>query len=234
MSTQVLLIILFFLNPGFADAQQDSEKSNILKLEGNVVNAESNLPIDVKTTITYETLPHGNDVGVTNVPPAATYEFYLRKSNAYKVQAKARGYLAMSRILEPGVYNQEDLTMNFELKPVKIGDVLKYENLQFEQGKANITTSASYDLEDLLATMYINPGMEVKIEGHTDISGNPKLNMELSEKRVKEVRYFLIDRGIDKSRIETEAYGETRPLVTSGTLEERSVNRRVEIRVTAM
>jgi len=234
MASQILLFILFLMNPGFSDAQQEPKKGAILKLEGKVINAESQLPINVKTTITYETLPHGNDVGVTNVAPSSSYEFYLRKSNSYKVQAKASGYLAMSRILEPGSYNKDDLTLNFELKPVKIGDILKYENLQFDQGKAMITTEASYDLEDLMATMFMNPGMEIRIEGHTDYSGNPKLNLELSEKRVKEVKYFLIDRGIDKSRIDTEAFGESRPLVTSGTLEERSVNRRVEIRVTSM
>lgn len=234
MISHVFLLVLFVANPAFSKAQQDPNRGAILKLEGKVVNAESQQPLEVKTTITYETLPHGSDVGITNINPSATYEFYLRKNNSYKVQAKAKGYLAMSRILEPANFTKDDAILNFELKPVKVGDILKYDKLQFEQGKANITTEASYDLEDLVATLNMNPGMEIRIEGHTDISGNPKLNMELSEQRVEEVKYFIIDRGISKNRIETEAFGETRPLVTSGTLEDRSVNRRVEIRIMAI
>jgi OmpA-OmpF porin, OOP family len=232
MITQILFISFLILNPDVSNAQQSPKKGEVLKLQGQVIDVESQKPIKVEATITFETLPYGNDMGVTQVDPFASYEFYLRKTNDYKVQAKAKGYAAMSQVLEPGKHQEEGLNIDFKLKPVTIGDILKYENLQFEQGRSDITITAARDLDDLVATMQMNPDMEIQVEGHTDISGNPKLNKKLSEDRVEEVKYFLIYKGIDKSRIEIKAFGETKPLVTSGTIEDRSINRRVEIRIT--
>jgi len=234
MISQILLIGFLIFNPAASSAQQSPKKGEVLKLQGQVINLESQEPIRVEATITFETLPYGNDMGVTQVAPYANYEFYLRKSNDYKVQAKAKGYAAISRVLEPGKYQEEGLNLDFEMKPVNIGDILTYDNLQFEQGKSDITVPAARDLDDLVATMQMNPGMEIQVEGHTDISGNPKLNKKLSEERVEEVKYFLIYRGIDKNKIETKAFGDTKPLITSGTIEDRSINRRVEIRITAI
>lgn len=73
------------------------------------------------------------------------------------------------------------------------------------------------------------PERRVEIEGHTDAEGADGFNMQLSRERAEQVRSYLIQRGVDASRITAVGYGETRPIADNDTVEGRANNRRVEI-----
>ena len=76
--------------------------------------------------------------------------------------------------------------------------------------------------------------MKVTIQGHTDDVGDNAYNLDLSKKRAKTVRDYLISKGIAADRIRSEGYGETRP-VQKGTDEiSRQMNRRVEFEILAL
>jgi outer membrane protein OmpA-like peptidoglycan-associated protein len=68
-----------------------------------------------------------------------------------------------------------------------------------------------------------------KIEGHTDALGTPDFNQDLSERRAAAVVDYLVERGIDRSRLVAVGYGETRPLSEDAY---EDVNRRVEASLT--
>ena len=68
----------------------------------------------------------------------------------------------------------------------------------------------------------------VRIEGHTDSRGNDNHNMDLSRRRAASVRTYLLARGIDAARLESEGYGETRPVDSNRTSAGRAANRRVD------
>jgi outer membrane protein OmpA-like peptidoglycan-associated protein len=72
---------------------------------------------------------------------------------------------------------------------------------------------------------------KVRIEGHTDSQGNPAYNIDLSERRTKSVRRWLIEHGIAEDRLEARGYGQTRPIATNKTIAGRAKNRRVEFRI---
>ena len=76
--------------------------------------------------------------------------------------------------------------------------------------------------------MQDNPQLTIRLEGHTDIIGDHDKNLQLSKDRVWACRDYLVKQGIDRNRIEAVGYGDTRPIRTTGTDEERKVNRRVE------
>ncbi len=71
-----------------------------------------------------------------------------------------------------------------------------------------------------------------KIEGHTDSRGSEKYNQKLSEKRAEAVLKYLVDNGIDKSRLTAVGYGEKKPVADNMNKKGRKKNRRVEITVT--
>jgi outer membrane protein OmpA-like peptidoglycan-associated protein len=71
----------------------------------------------------------------------------------------------------------------------------------------------------------------LKIDGHTDNVGNDDFNMKLSDGRAASVRKYLISKGIDESRLESEGFGETTPVADNKTATGRSKNRRVEMKV---
>ena len=69
----------------------------------------------------------------------------------------------------------------------------------------------------------------VQIEGNTDWIAPEDYNMSLSVRRAESVANYLISRGVDRDRISTVGYGETRPASNNDTAEGRALNRRTEI-----
>lgn len=75
------------------------------------------------------------------------------------------------------------------------------------------------------------PDQSIELYGHTDnLSNNEIYLFELSEKRVRRVKEYLTEKGIKKKRIQTIAYGGTKPIVKTGS-EGREKNRRVEVHI---
>jgi MYXO-CTERM domain-containing protein len=72
----------------------------------------------------------------------------------------------------------------------------------------------------------------LRIEGHTDDRGKPAYNLDLSKRRGKAVRFYLVKHGIAAARLESQGYGNTRPVDTNATNDGRAHNRRVELMIT--
>ena len=67
--------------------------------------------------------------------------------------------------------------------------------------------------------------------GHTDFIGSDAYNQKLSVRRAEAVKAYLVNAGIDKTRIYTEGKGKKQPVADNSTDEGRAKNRRVEIEV---
>jgi OOP family OmpA-OmpF porin len=70
--------------------------------------------------------------------------------------------------------------------------------------------------------------VRIQISGHTDNVGNPQRNRALSQSRAEAVRAYLVEHGIDGSRVEAIGYGDTRPVASNDTEAGRQQNRRIE------
>jgi outer membrane protein OmpA-like peptidoglycan-associated protein len=71
----------------------------------------------------------------------------------------------------------------------------------------------------------------VAIEGHTDDRGDDAFNLDLSQRRANNVRQFLIDQGIDSSRLKALGFGKREPIDSNRTARGRAKNRRVEFKI---
>ena len=71
----------------------------------------------------------------------------------------------------------------------------------------------------------------MEISGHTDSVGPEKYNLGLSERRAKAVSNYLINNGISTEAIQVKWFGESKPVVSNDTKENRAKNRRVEFKV---
>lgn len=67
------------------------------------------------------------------------------------------------------------------------------------------------------------------VEVHTDSRGSTQSNAAMSKARAQRVKRHLMEQGIDDSRLESEGYGETRPVAPNDTEDGRAQNRRVEL-----
>ena len=101
----------------------------------------------------------------------------------------------------------------------------------FNFNKSVIKPEAKAKLDDLVDKIKA-VNLEVIIAvGHTDAVGSDAYNQKLSMRRSNAVKAYLINKGVDKTRIYTEGKGEKQPVADNGTKEGRSKNRRVEIEV---
>jgi OOP family OmpA-OmpF porin len=100
--------------------------------------------------------------------------------------------------------------------------------LLFVVNSSDITEDSSAKLQELKDILSAYPNVEVIIEGHASSDGSIAYNQKLSERRANSVKEALIGMGIDASRLETVAYGETKPLSDNKTLQGRKQNRRVK------
>ncbi|CAN5391125.1 hypothetical protein BH11BAC1_BH11BAC1_13950 [soil metagenome] len=103
--------------------------------------------------------------------------------------------------------------------------------LQFETGKEKIKKSSYPILDEVVKVMIENPQYKLVISGHTDNTGNPAKNLELSEKRAAAAKYYLTSHGIEETRIDSGGYGDTLPVADNKTKAGRTMNRRVEFKV---
>jgi len=105
---------------------------------------------------------------------------------------------------------------------------LALRGIQFETDKAVIKTVSYPILDNVVSIMKEHPDFELDIIGHTDNVGSAPYNLNLSNRRANSVRQYLIDRGINASRLTADGKGLTKPIATNTTAEGRQQNRRVE------
>ena len=106
---------------------------------------------------------------------------------------------------------------------VTLGDVL------FEVDRAELKPGAARTLDQLAAALNDDRRSTISIEGHTDSTGNPQHNVDLSLHRAESVKSYLVQRGVDPARITTQGLGQDYPVASNATEAGRQQNRRVEV-----
>ncbi len=102
-------------------------------------------------------------------------------------------------------------------------------DVNFETGKADITPGSDSALNSVLASLKDHPDWKIRVEGFTDNVGSQEANEKLSADRAEAVASWLADHGIDRSRLSSKGYGETRPVASNASEKGRAKNRRVEL-----
>lgn len=108
------------------------------------------------------------------------------------------------------------------------GLVINLPGLLFESGGTSLLGDAEYELR-LLAGDLRATGRSILVEGHTDSTGSPALNKDLSRRRAAAVRDYLISLGAPADSIRSVGVGAERPVADNADARGRAKNRRVEI-----
>ncbi|MGH7335219.1 MAG: OmpA family protein [Candidatus Rokuibacteriota bacterium] len=77
----------------------------------------------------------------------------------------------------------------------------------FAFGKAELNDGAQTSLLGLVKEMKENPRLSVELEGYTDSAGPVEYNVALSQRRVDAVRRFLVQQGVEQTRIHAIGLG---------------------------
>ena len=130
---------------------------------------------------------------------------------------------------QPGPANNQGCPVIKKEIPVRtdyaIGKIL------FQSSSDKLTTSSYAAIDALADTLKAHPELHLTIGGHTDITGDPTHNLELSQQRADAVRNYLIKKGIPAERITAIGYGKEHPIGNNKTEEGKAMNRRVELKL---
>lgn len=100
----------------------------------------------------------------------------------------------------------------------------------FESGKATLLARSLPMLDEVARSLVAMPEIRrIRLEGFTDDQGGAAANLDLSQRRVDEVRARLLAGGVAPERIEARGFGEERPVAPNTTPAGRARNRRVEL-----
>lgn len=129
-------------------------------------------------------------------------------------------------------YYFDEHYLNLPMDPLEVNAKIELLPIFFQQSKPVILEESYSELERLAATMTEMPGLQIRVEGHTDNVGKAEDLLRLSEERAEAIKVFLVQKGIDPKRIATVGYGPRYPLNDNSTDELRAQNRRVEFVIT--
>jgi peptidoglycan-associated lipoprotein len=103
--------------------------------------------------------------------------------------------------------------------------------IHFDLDRSNIRADDMGLLDQKVAILQANPDLRIRIGGHCDERGSDEYNLALGNRRAQASKQYLVSHGIDASRIETQSWGEERPLVDGHDENAWSQNRRDEFEV---
>ncbi len=118
---------------------------------------------------------------------------------------------------------------DLQAKHTDRGMVLTLGDVLFDTDKATLKTGAIQNIDKVAGFMLKYPTRTVLIEGHTDNTGDPQYNLELSINRALAIKGALEARDVDPTRINTRGLGEDTPVASNDSAAGRQLNRRVEI-----
>lgn len=190
--------------------------------------------------------------------PEGLFEFEVEKGKSYKLKIVKKDYNRNERPISTKavapnseIFTEvfieqdfemlaEDLELSEPLKVIKEGienlDVVMSENINYDTAKWDIRDDASEVLDRIAARMLEDSDLEIRLESHTDSRGSDDFNLFLSKNRAHSAFEYLVEKGIDPSRIRYRGYGETQLLnhCKNGidcSDQEHAVNRRTIVQV---
>ena len=101
----------------------------------------------------------------------------------------------------------------------------------FNSGKSSFQKQTYPVLQAMSAILKEYPTAKFSLEGHTDSDGKDAMNQKLSEDRAAAVKNYLIEQGIEASRLSSKGFGESMPVDSNKTAKGKANNRRVEVKL---
>ncbi|TCI85339.1 OmpA family protein [Tenacibaculum sp. M341] len=198
-----------------------------------------------KTVIVKKERNKNNDASMELKSLAIIAEEEQKALELKKLKEREALALQQKKEQEQKLKEQEALKVTIAKKKEKI--IADEEDIEKEKGKVIVKTDEiNFDyklwylrrdskkaIDKVITLMKKYPDMVVEVGTHSDIRGNNRYNLELSQKRATSVRMYFLENGIEPDRITAIGYGETQPLIKcktedACTEEQHEINRRCE------
>jgi flagellar motor protein MotB len=194
----------------------DAKTREPLEASVEIIDLERNAPV-------YQDYSSASDGGFLAI---------LSAGKNYGLNVSKDGYLFYSANFSlVGREANKPFNILVELSPIEVGNKVVLNNIFFDTNRYDIKPDSKAELQKLIDFLTLNPTIHIEISGHTDDVGNKLTNQVLSENRSKSVYQYLINSGINPTRLVYKGYGETQPILPNTSDENRGKNRRTEFKI---
>ncbi len=199
---------------------------------GRVTDSEGAAVAGVSVMIT------GPSTQSITTQPSGMFDVANVTPGSYTLRIDAEGYLLKTEAFTVTANQTTALSIVLTAKPksaqvsVTRGEIRIKKAIFFVTDSAEIEARSNDLMSEIADVLQRNPQLDlVEIQGHTDNVGSAEHNRQLSQQRADSVRAWLINAGVDGSRLEAKGYGPDRPLVPNLTPGNRARNRRVQFMI---
>ena len=201
-------------------------------MEGKVIDTESKRPIGAQFQLLE---PETGAVIIESFSDALDGSFLvsLPVGRTYALMVKKKGYLFYSEHFDLPV-QAKPYRKTVELSPINEGERVILNNVFFNTDSDVLSRASMAELGELVGFLNKNYRLKIELGGHTDDQGTSGYNEDLSLRRAKAVKAFLIDKGIPEERLTAKGYGAEVPIASNTSEEGRAKNRRTEFKVIAL
>lgn len=207
-------------------------EKNVLTIKGKVTD-ENLVPVDANI-LWYDLNKNKNAGNLTSDPVTGSYIITLPVGSNYSYFAEHSGYYSVSNSIDLSSSNDYgEITIDIIMQSIqsitKAPVILN--NIYFDFDRFELKENSFTELERVVKFLNDNPAVKIEISAHTDNKGSEDYNLQLSQKRAESVVAYLVQQGIEPSRLTARGYGESMPVADNSTDEGAARNRRVEMKI---
>lgn len=175
-------------------------------------------------------------VSVVNKRHPKLFHFDLDPEHEYTLEVIADGYPLHTEVLSAPKLFGKDIRIEKNILLRKRPEIVTQEGEKFPEimhiyydfDKYDLRTESKVELDAVVALLSKNKDFRLEVHGHTDWFNTVDYNIELSLNRCRTPVAYLVEQGIDPSRIDMKNYSENKPLDTNDNDTGRQFNRRAE------
>jgi flagellar motor protein MotB len=199
-------------------------------VKGRILDPKTGKP--VKATVELVDLKTGKVVSVIETDEDGNYLTTLPQGRDYSFTVRKKGFLFYSDNFSLGA-DVEDFVhdKDINMEAIEPGASVVLNNIFFDSEQFTLKPESVSELDNVVSLLFDNDNLRIQISGHTDNTGSEILNQKLSLNRAKEVVYYLLNKGINPSRLEYKGYGASKPVKQNKTEAGKAANRRTELTV---
>jgi outer membrane protein OmpA-like peptidoglycan-associated protein len=155
----------------------------------------------------------------------------VTRSGKASIKCDAKGYFFIDKI--ESLTNKDKQEITIYMDPIGKGKSFQLDEIEFRAGTDLFTDGALPKLIRLRDFMAMNAEIAIEIHGHVYAIGpNTPSSQRMSDERAKSVMRYLIENGIQKDRLSTKGFGNSKPIYPKPKNEQEiQANRRVEVMV---
>lgn len=201
----------------------------VVLIRGQVIDATTHAPI--AATIQYETDSATEELAKTN-PGTGEYQLVLPIGRPVVLLANAEGYYAITQFIDlSNVIEYQERTVDLAMYPIRKGEVVPLNDINFEANSATLTTDSYKALNRVAGFLLGQSGVVIEIGGHTNNRCSSSYCKQLSASRAAAVADYLFTQGVPQAQVKHKGYGKDKPIDTNDTEQGRQRNQRVEFTI---